>query len=91
VRFGFGNDVFDVADGSVAGAVQFGAGNNTMACLATRFIPVPWSSARETTLSTLPAPRASAAWSISAAVPTLWRSQAVRCSRVAWSTPVTCP
>lgn len=31
VRFGSGNDLFDVADGSVKGDVYFGAGNNSMA------------------------------------------------------------
>jgi len=30
VRFGSGNDVFDVADGTVTGTVNFGGGNNTM-------------------------------------------------------------
>jgi hypothetical protein len=30
VRFGSGNDVFDVADGTVKGAVSFGGGDNTM-------------------------------------------------------------
>src|SRR5690606_18953089 len=31
IRFGSGNDVFDVADGTVKGDVHFDAGNNTMA------------------------------------------------------------
>ncbi len=31
VRFGAGNDVFDVADGTVAGTARFGAGNNRLA------------------------------------------------------------
>ncbi|MES3153881.1 autotransporter outer membrane beta-barrel domain-containing protein [Sphingomonas faeni] len=31
VRFGTGNDLLDVADGSVAGAARFGAGNNRLA------------------------------------------------------------
>lgn len=31
VRFGGGNDVFDIADGSVKGDTFFGAGNNTLA------------------------------------------------------------
>ena len=31
VRFGAGNDVFDIADGSVAGDSFFGAGNNSLA------------------------------------------------------------
>jgi len=30
VKFGAGNDVFDVADGTVKGDVSFGAGNNTL-------------------------------------------------------------